>query len=83
MVSFFPLLCIEISSSSGRNKIPIYPITTIYLSFHHTHTHTHTHTFPTRATQAPTMLFEALSVLVIGGLKLTAVGLALKWIARY
>jgi hypothetical protein len=29
------------------------------------------------------MLFEALSVLVIGGLKLTAVGLAFKWMARY
>jgi uncharacterized membrane protein len=31
------------------------------------------------------MLFiiEALSVLVIGGLKLAAVGLAFKWMARY
>jgi hypothetical protein len=29
------------------------------------------------------MIFEALSILVIGGLKLTAVGLAFKWMARY
>jgi uncharacterized membrane protein len=29
------------------------------------------------------MLLEALSVLVISGLKLTAVGLAFKWMARY
>jgi hypothetical protein len=75
---FFPFFVSRYTVHQEETKFPSTQSQSFTCLFHHTHT-----SFLLEPPKPPSMLFEALSVLVIGGLKLTAVGLALKWIARY